>query len=63
MIGMHDFDMDHLQSLGFERFKLLRPRPGNMTGHRAGKIGENAARNRRHPPFSVKYRISYKAQH
>jgi hypothetical protein len=32
MIGMHDFDLDHLRSLGFERFKLLRPRKGNMTG-------------------------------
>jgi hypothetical protein len=33
MIGMHDFDLDYLQSLGFERFKLLRPRAGNMTGY------------------------------
>ena len=32
MIGMYDFDLDHLQDLGFERFKLLRPRQGNMTG-------------------------------
>lgn len=31
-IGMYDFDLDYLQSLGFERFKLLRPRPGNKTG-------------------------------
>jgi len=31
-IGMHDFDLGHLQALGFERFKLLRPRQGNMTG-------------------------------
>ena len=31
-IGMLDFDLDHLQSLGFERFKLLRPRDGDMTG-------------------------------
>jgi len=31
-IGMFDFDLDHLRSLGFERFKLLRPRQGNMTG-------------------------------
>lgn len=31
-IGMHDFDLEHLQSLGFERFKLLRPRRGNQTG-------------------------------
>jgi hypothetical protein len=33
MIGMYDFDLDYLQSLGFERFKLLRPRKGNMTGY------------------------------
>lgn len=32
VIGMHDFDLEHLQSLGFRRFKLLRPRKGNMTG-------------------------------
>lgn len=32
-IGMFDFDLEHLQSLGFERFKLLRPRQGNMTGY------------------------------
>jgi hypothetical protein len=32
-IGMHDFDLEHLQSLGFERFKLLRPRRGNQTGY------------------------------
>jgi hypothetical protein len=32
MIGMYDFNLDHLQDLGFERFKLLRPRQGNMTG-------------------------------
>ena len=31
-IGMYDFDLGHLQSLGFERFKLLRPRDGDMTG-------------------------------
>ena len=31
-IGMYDFDLDYLQSLGFERFKLLRPRQGDMTG-------------------------------
>lgn len=31
-IGMYDFDLDYLQSLGFERFKLLRPRSGNQTG-------------------------------
>lgn len=31
-IGMHDFDLEYLCSLGFERFKLLRPRPGNQTG-------------------------------
>lgn len=33
MIGMHDFDLDYLHALGFDRFKLLRPREGNMTGH------------------------------
>jgi hypothetical protein len=32
MIGMHDFDLEYLRSLGFERFKLLRPRKGNRTG-------------------------------
>lgn len=32
-IGMYDFDLDYLQSLGFERFKLLRPRTGSMTGY------------------------------
>jgi hypothetical protein len=32
-IGMHDFDLDYLQSLGFDRFKLLRPRLGNQTGY------------------------------
>jgi hypothetical protein len=31
-IGMYDFDLDYLQTLGFERFKLLRPRAGKMTG-------------------------------
>jgi hypothetical protein len=33
LIGMIDFDLDHLQSMGFTRFKLLRSRPGGMTGH------------------------------
>jgi len=32
-IGMLDFDLARLQSLGFERFKLLRPRKGDMTGY------------------------------
>ena len=32
-IGMFDFDLDHLKSLGFERFKLLRPRQGDQTGY------------------------------
>jgi len=32
-IGMIDFDLDYLQSLGFSRFKLLRPRKGDMTGY------------------------------
>jgi hypothetical protein len=31
-IGMFDFDLERLGSLGFERFKLLRPRKGAMTG-------------------------------
>jgi len=29
---MLDFDLDYLQSLGFDRFKLLRSRAGDMTG-------------------------------
>lgn len=33
MIGMVDFDLDHLQTLGFSRFKLLRSRPGGKTGY------------------------------
>ena len=33
MVGMIDFDLDYLQSLGFSRFKLLRSRRGGMTGH------------------------------
>ncbi len=32
MLGMQDFDLDHLESLGFHRFKLLRAREGNVTG-------------------------------
>lgn len=32
LVGMYDFDLDHLQSLGFSRFKLLRSRRGNKTG-------------------------------
>jgi len=31
-LGMQDFDLDYLQSLGFHRFKLLRGRQGDMTG-------------------------------
>ena len=31
--GMVDFDLMRLQDLGFSRFKLLRARPGGMTGH------------------------------
>ena len=31
--GMVDFDLTRLQDLGFSRFKLLRARPGGMTGH------------------------------
>jgi hypothetical protein len=33
LMGMIDFDLDHLQSMGFERFKLLRSRRSGMTGH------------------------------
>jgi hypothetical protein len=33
LLGMIDFDLDHLQSMGFTRFKLLRSRPSGMTGH------------------------------
>ncbi len=32
-LGMIDFDLDHLQAMGFERFKLLRSRKHGMTGH------------------------------
>jgi hypothetical protein len=32
-LGMLDFDLDYLMSLGFDRFKLLRSRSGDMTGH------------------------------
>jgi hypothetical protein len=32
-LGMVDFDLERLQSLGYSRFKLLRSRPGGMTGH------------------------------
>ncbi len=32
LLGMQDFDLDHLESLGFHRFKLLRAREGNITG-------------------------------
>ncbi len=31
--GMVDFDLSRLQDLGFSRFKVLRSRPGGMTGH------------------------------
>lgn len=30
--GMIDFDIDELSDMGFHKFKLLRARPGNMTG-------------------------------
>jgi hypothetical protein len=33
LLGMLDFDLDYLQSLGFNRFKLLRSRAGDMTGY------------------------------
>ena len=32
LLGMVDFDLDYLQSLGFQRFKLLRAQKGDMTG-------------------------------
>lgn len=32
LLGMQDFDLDHLEDLGFHRFKLLRSRRGGMTG-------------------------------
>jgi len=32
LLGMIDFDLEHLQSMGFERFKLLRSRRSGMTG-------------------------------
>jgi hypothetical protein len=32
LIGMHDFDLGELTAMGYERFKLLRSRPGGMTG-------------------------------
>ena len=32
LLGMRDFDLEHLESLGFHRFKLLRARAGNITG-------------------------------
>ncbi len=32
LLGMVDFDLDYLQSLGFHRFKLLRSRSSGMTG-------------------------------
>jgi len=33
LIGMIDMDLEYLQSLGFERFKLLRSRGIGITGH------------------------------
>ena len=33
LLGMLDFDLKHLQTLGFHRFKLLRSRTGGATGH------------------------------
>ncbi|MGD9965607.1 MAG: hypothetical protein AB7T59_03740 [Hyphomonadaceae bacterium] len=33
VLGMVDFDLKRLQELGFERFKLLRSRPGGVTGY------------------------------
>lgn len=31
--GMIDFDIEPLNRLGYHRFKLLRARPGNLTGY------------------------------
>lgn len=31
--GMVDFDLEKLERLGYHRFKLLRARPGGLTGH------------------------------
>jgi hypothetical protein len=31
--GMIDFDLDRFVAMGFSRFKLLRARPGGLTGH------------------------------
>ncbi len=33
LLGMIDSDLEHLQSLGFERFKMLRSRGIGITGH------------------------------
>jgi len=33
MLGMIDFNLAALQAIGFERFKLLRSRPGGLTGY------------------------------
>jgi hypothetical protein len=32
LLGMIDFNLERFQELGFSRFKLLRSRPGNLTG-------------------------------
>ena len=32
MLGMIDFGLEELEDIGFHRFKLLRARPGNVTG-------------------------------
>ena len=31
--GMIDFDLDRYADMGYSRFKVLRSRPGGMTGH------------------------------
>jgi hypothetical protein len=31
--GMVDFDLDHLHSMGFKRFKMLREHKQRQTGH------------------------------
>ena len=32
LLGMIDFDLEPLKAMGFQRFKLLRSKPNNMTG-------------------------------
>ena len=32
LLGMIDFDVERLSAMGFHKYKMLRARPGNMTG-------------------------------